>query len=92
MGGASTAANAGVPDRLFKKHGRWKSENAKKMAISKIPWTPGSGCPDRWGSDATASLSSGVFMCVCVCYCFLYVPFTDPSLLPYMCAKVDYYI
>ena len=28
-GGASTAANAGVPDRLFKKHGRWKSENAK---------------------------------------------------------------
>ena len=28
-GGASAAANAGVPDRLFKKHGRWKSENAK---------------------------------------------------------------
>ena len=28
-GGASTAANAGVPDCLFKKHGRWKSENAK---------------------------------------------------------------
>ena len=28
-GGASAAANAGVPDRLFKRHGRWKSENAK---------------------------------------------------------------
>ena len=28
-GGASAAANAGVPDRLFKKHGRRKSENAK---------------------------------------------------------------
>ena len=28
-GGASTAANAGVPDRLFKRHGRWKSESAK---------------------------------------------------------------
>ena len=28
-GGATAAANAGVPDRLFKKHGRWKSENAK---------------------------------------------------------------
>ena len=28
LGGAS-AANAGVPDRLFKKHGWWKSENAK---------------------------------------------------------------
>ena len=28
-GGASAAAAAGVEDRLFKKHGRWKSENAK---------------------------------------------------------------
>ena len=29
LGGASAAANAGVPDRLFKRHGRWKSETAK---------------------------------------------------------------
>ena len=28
-GGAMAAANADVPDRLFKRHGRWKSENAK---------------------------------------------------------------
>ena len=28
-GGATAAANAGVSDRLFKKHGRWKSEKAK---------------------------------------------------------------
>ena len=28
-GGATRAANAGVPDRLFKRHGRWRSENAK---------------------------------------------------------------
>ena len=28
-GGATTAANAGIPDRLFKKHGRWRSEKAK---------------------------------------------------------------
>ena len=28
-GGATVAANAGVPDRMFKRHGRWKSENAK---------------------------------------------------------------
>ena len=28
-GGASATANAGVPDRLFKRHGRWRSENAK---------------------------------------------------------------
>ena len=28
-GGATAAANAGVPDRLFKRHGHWRSENAK---------------------------------------------------------------
>ena len=28
-GGATAAANAKVPDRLFKRHGHWKSENAK---------------------------------------------------------------
>ncbi len=28
-GGATEAANAGVPDRLFKRHGRWVSETAK---------------------------------------------------------------
>ena len=28
-GGASAAANAGVNDRLFKIHGRWRSESAK---------------------------------------------------------------
>ena len=28
-GGASAASNAGIPDRWFKRHGRWRSENAK---------------------------------------------------------------
>ena len=28
-GGATAAANAGVQDRMFKRHGRWVSENAK---------------------------------------------------------------
>ena len=28
-GGATAAANAGVLDKLFKRHGRWKSESAK---------------------------------------------------------------
>ncbi|XP_072028447.1 LOW QUALITY PROTEIN: integrase/recombinase xerD homolog [Amphiura filiformis] len=28
-GGATAAANIGIPDRLFKKHGRWRSESAK---------------------------------------------------------------
>ena len=27
-GGASAAAAVGMPDRLFKKHGRWMSESA----------------------------------------------------------------
>ena len=30
-GGATAAANAGVPDRLFKRHGRWNL-NQPKMA------------------------------------------------------------
>ena len=28
-GGTTAAANAKVPDWMFKRHGRWKSENAK---------------------------------------------------------------
>ena len=28
-GGASAAANAGVPDRVFQRHGRWRSVSAK---------------------------------------------------------------
>ena len=32
-GGATAAANAGVPDRLFKRHGRWLSENAKDSYV-----------------------------------------------------------
>ena len=28
-GGGTAAANAKVPDRLFKRHGKWRSENAK---------------------------------------------------------------
>ena len=32
-GGATAAANAGIPDRLFKRHGRWASENAKDCYV-----------------------------------------------------------
>ena len=28
-GGATAAANAKVPDQIFKRHGHWKSENSK---------------------------------------------------------------
>jgi hypothetical protein len=38
-GGATAAASAGVDERLFKNHGRWKSDSAKdgyvKESISK---------------------------------------------------------
>ena len=32
-GGATQAANSGLNDRLFKRHGRWRSENAKDRYI-----------------------------------------------------------
>ena len=32
-GGATAAAHNGVPDRLFKRHGRWKSEKAKDSYV-----------------------------------------------------------
>ena len=28
-GGATAATNAGIPDRLFMRHGRWSSDSAK---------------------------------------------------------------
>ena len=33
-GGATHAAGHGISDRLFKKHGRWKSDNAKDGYVS----------------------------------------------------------
>ena len=33
--GATSAANIGVKERLFKKHGRWKSEKAKDGCIKR---------------------------------------------------------
>ena len=30
-GGATAAVSAGVSDRLFKRHGRWKSETAQEL-------------------------------------------------------------
>ncbi|XP_066263287.1 uncharacterized protein [Branchiostoma lanceolatum] len=35
-GGATEAANAGIPDRLFKRRGRWKSENAKDGYVNDL--------------------------------------------------------
>ena len=33
--GATTAANAGLPDRSFKRHGRWKSESVRHGSIER---------------------------------------------------------
>ena len=32
-GGATFTANAGIPDRLFKKHGRWMSDKSKDIYV-----------------------------------------------------------
>lgn len=32
-GGASRAANVGIRDRMFKRHGRWKGENSKDRYV-----------------------------------------------------------
>jgi hypothetical protein len=34
-GGATAVAAAGAEDRLFKKHGRWKTDRANKLRIYK---------------------------------------------------------
>ena len=46
-GGASAAANTGVPDRMFKRRGRWRSENAKDGYIKDSP--AGSGSQKQLG-------------------------------------------
>ena len=48
-GGATAAANAGVDDRLFKRHGQWKSENAKDGYIK-----------DSYDSRLSVSLKLGL--------------------------------
>ena len=67
--GATVAANADVPDRLFKRHGRWKSDSAKDGYIkdSKYSKTPKS-------VQAAGHIAGGpgpffvfsMWLCVCV--------------------------
>ena len=35
-GGATLAANSGINDRCWKRHGRWKSENSKDGYVSRL--------------------------------------------------------
>ena len=64
-GGATAAANAGVEDRLFKRHGRWKSASAKdyvKVSVERrLEVTRQSG-----SNPFFVSLSGCVRVCCCV--------------------------
>ena len=55
-GGASAAANAGVPDRLFKCHGRWHSENAKDGYVN--PWKTGCLCHKILACECNSNLNN----------------------------------
>ena len=59
-GGATAAANAKVPDRLFKRHGRWKSENAKDGYIK-----------DSVESRLEVSKSLGLYLCSYSFLCYI---------------------
>ena len=65
-GGATAAANTGVPDRLFKRHGRWTSESAEDGYIK-------SSIERRLQVSkqlaATPVLCVSMWLCVCVCVC-----------------------
>ena len=64
-GGATTAANAGVPDHLFKRHGRWRSENAKDGYVE--------DSVDKWLS-VSRSISLYPFFFQLVGWCVFTVP------------------
>ena len=50
-GGATAAANAKVPDGVFKRHGRWKFENAKDGYVK-----------DEWKSGLEVSQKLGLYL------------------------------
>ena len=60
VGGATAAANAKVPDCLFKRHGRWKSENAKDGYIK-----------DSVESRLEVSKSLGLYLCSYSFLCYI---------------------
>ena len=43
------AANAGVEDQLFKRHGRWRSENAKDYIVNANQRTENGAGLWEWG-------------------------------------------
>ena len=75
-GRATAAANAGVPDRLFKRHGRWKSESAKDGYIKDSGLTSGNAlvCPahnkcntTRWHVNMTSVVPTRMGPCLHEC-------------------------
>ena len=61
-GGATAAANAGVQDRLFKRHGRWRSEGAKDGYVE-----------DSTEKRLFVSQQLGLYPFVCQIVCMWYV-------------------
>jgi len=63
-GGATTAAVAGIPDRAFKRHGRWKSDKAKEGLLREAV-----NCFTEPGAVILypyCYLLLGICVCVCV--------------------------
>ena len=50
-GGVSAAANAGVPDPMFKRHGHWCSENARQVCTGFLA-EQATGFPGDWPPNA----------------------------------------
>ena len=53
-GGATAAANAGIPDRQFKRYGQWKSETVKDGYVEDS--LESTMCMKVWGYEALKSL------------------------------------
>ena len=63
--GATSAANAGIADRHFKRHGRWVSENAKDGYVK-----------DDFNSHLSVTKSLGIWF-ILYCYLFIYFCFLN---------------
>jgi len=64
-GGATAAADAGVPDHIFKRHGRWKSEIAKDSLEKRLSVSKGLGL---W--LFILSLGAVCMLTIFVCSCY----------------------
>ena len=66
-GGVTVAAMAGIPDRVFKRHGWWKSDNAKDGYVED---SMDKRLSVSWGCDVSVSLMCSKFIGTCVWVCW----------------------